>query len=155
MSTSADTEREPAVSRIYRATKRPNRQTGIKGQWNARKHGGSKRLVWRKIHIGIDQDTLEVRAAEVTGNNIGDALMLPKFLNQVPSDQDIGSVTADGAYETRKCQEAIAARDAHAVVPLRKNAKLWKPTSTGAIARNDAVNAQRYLGRTLWRRLGY
>ena len=25
-------------------------------------------------------------------------------------------------------------------------------TSDGAIARNDAVNAQRYLGRTLWRR---
>ncbi len=25
-------------------------------------------------------------------------------------------------------------------------------TSAGAIARNDAVNAQRYLGRTVWRR---
>ena len=48
--------------------------------------------------------------------------------------------------------EAIAARDAHAVVPPRKNAKPWKPTRTGEIARNDAVNAQRYLGRTLWRR---
>ena len=47
--------------------------------------------------------------------------------------------------------EAIATRDAHAVVPTRKNAKPWKPTSTGAIARNDAVHAQRYLGRTLWR----
>jgi len=93
-----------------------------------------------------------VRAVEVTGSNIGDAPMLPKLLNQIPFDQDIGSVTADGAYDTRKCHEAIAARDAHAVVPLRKNAKLWKPTSTGAIARNDAVNAQRYLGRTLWRR---
>ena len=78
--------------------------------------------------------------------------MLPELLNQIPSDQDIGSVTADGAYDTRKCHEAIAARDAHAVVPPRKNAKPWKPTSTGAIARNDAVNAQRYLGRTLWRR---
>lgn len=32
--------------------------TGIKvegeGEWNARKHGGTKRRVWRKIHIGID-----------------------------------------------------------------------------------------------------
>jgi len=93
-----------------------------------------------------------VRAVEVTGSNIGDAPMLPELLNQIPSDQDIGSVTADGAYDTRKCHEAIAARDAHAVVPPRKNAKPWKPTSTGAIARNDAVNAQRYLGRTLWRR---
>ena len=130
--------------------------TGInaegKGEWNARKHGGSKRRVWRKIHIGIDEETLEVRAVEVTGSNIGDAPMLPELLNQIPSKQDIGSVTADGAYDTRKCHEAIAARDAHAVVPPRKNAKPWKPTSTGAIARNDAVNAQRYLGRTLWRR---
>ena len=129
--------------------------TGIKaegeGEWNARKHAGSKRRVWRKIHIGIDEETLEVRAVEVTGSNIGDAPMLPELLNQIPSEQDIGSVTADGAYDTRKCHEAIAARDAHAVVPPRKNAKPWKPTSTGAIARNDAVNAQRYLGRTLWR----
>ena len=62
---------------------------------------------------------------------------LPELLNQIPSDQDIGSVTADGAYDTRKCHEAIAARDAHAVIPPRKNAKLWMPTSAGAIARND------------------
>ena len=130
--------------------------TGIKaegeGEWNARKHGGSKRRIWRKIHIGIDEETLEVRAVEVTSSNIGDAPMLPDLLNQIPPSQDIGSVTADGAYDTRKCHEAIAARNAHAVIPPRKNAKPWKPTSAGAIARNDAVNAQRYLGRTLWRR---
>ena len=123
--------------------------TGIKpegeGEWNARKHAGSKRRVWRKIHIGIDEETLEVRAVEVIGSNIGDAPILPELLNQIPSDQDVGSVTADGAYDTRKCHEAIAARDTHAVVPPRKNAKPWKPTSTGAIARNDAVNALRYL----------
>ena len=93
-----------------------------------------------------------MRAVQVTASNIGDAPMLPELLNQIPSDQDIGSVAADGAYDTRKYHEAIAARDAHAVVPPRKNAKPWKPTSTGAITRNDAVNAQRYLGRTLWRR---
>ena len=130
--------------------------TGIKakgeGEWNARKHGGSKRRIWRKIHIGIDEETLAVRAVEATSSNIGDAPMLPELLNQIPPDQDIASVTADGAYDTRKCHEAIAGRDAHAVIPPRKNAKPWKPTSAGAIARNDAVSAQRYLGRTLWRR---
>lgn len=130
--------------------------TGIKaegeGEWNARKHGGSKRRIWRKIHIGIDEETLEVRAVEVTGSNIGDAPVLPDLLNQIPSSQDIGSVTADGAYDTRKCHEAIAARNAHAVIPPRKNAKPWKPTSAGATARNNAVSAQRYLGRTVWRR---
>ena len=130
--------------------------TGIKaegeGEWNARKHGGSKRRIWRKIHIGIDEETLEVRAVEITSSNVGDAPVLPDLLNQIPSDQDIGSVTADGAYDTHKCHETIAARNAHAVIPPRKNAKPWKPTSAGAIARNEAVSAQRYLGRTLWRR---
>jgi hypothetical protein len=95
---------------------------------------------------------LEVRAVEVTTSNIGDAPMLPELLNQIQPDQDVGSVTADGAYDTRKCHDAIAARGAHAVIPPRKNAKPWKPTSAGAIARNEAVNASRYLGRALWRR---
>ncbi|UWQ17725.1 IS5 family transposase [Jannaschia sp. M317] len=122
------------------------------GEWNARKHGGPKRRAWRKIHIGIDEETLEVRAVQVTSSNVGDAPMLPDLLNQIPPDQDIGSVIADGAYDTRKCHEAIAVRGAHAVIPPRKNAKPWKPTSAGAIACNEAVNAQRYLGRTLWRR---
>ena len=99
--------------------------------------GGSKRRIWRKIHIGIDEETLEVRAVEVTGSNIGDAPVLSDLLNQIPPHQDIGSVTADGAYDTRKCHEAIAARNAHAVIPPRKNAKPWKPTSAGAIARNE------------------
>lgn len=134
--------------------------TGIKaegeGEWNARKHGGTKRRIWRKIHLGIDEETLEVRAVEVTTSNVGDAPMLPELLNQIPPGQDIASVTADGAYDTRKCHDGIAARNAVAIVPPRKNARPWKPTTPGAIARNEAVRASRYLGRALWRRLtGY
>ncbi|UWR91074.1 IS5 family transposase [Phaeobacter inhibens] len=130
--------------------------TGIKaegeGEWNARKHGGSKRRIWRKIHIGIDEETLEVRAVEVTGSNIGDAPILPELLDQIAADEQIGSVTADGAYDTRKCHEAIAARGAAAVIPPRKNAKPWNPTSPGAVARNKALRASKYLGRAIWRR---
>ena len=130
--------------------------TGIKaegeGEWNARKHGGSKRRIWRKIHIGIDEETLEVRAVEVTGSNIGDAPILPELLDQIAIDEQIGSVTADGAYDTRKCHEAIAARGATAIIPPRKNAKPWSPTSPGAVARNEALRTSKYLGRAIWRR---
>ncbi len=50
----------------------------------------------------------------------------------------------------------ITRRGTHAVIPPRKNAKPWKPTSAGAIARNEAVNASRYLDRALlWRWSGY
>jgi hypothetical protein len=130
--------------------------TGIKvegeGEWNARRHGGPKRRVWRKIHLGIDGQTPEIRAIEVTGSDVGDAPMLPELLAQIPPDQDIASVTADGAYDTRKCHDAIAGRGAHAVIPPRKNAKPWKADTAGAMARNEALRASRRLGRTLWRR---
>ena len=53
--------------------------------------------------------------------------MLPDLLNQIPPDQEIGSVTADGAYDTRKCHDAIATRNADAVIPPRKNAKPTLP----------------------------
>ena len=130
--------------------------TGIKvegeGEWNARKHGGSKRRVWRKIHIGIDEQTLEIRAAELTTSDVGDAPMLPELLDQIPLDQEIASVTADGAFDTRKCHDAIVARNAAAIIPPRKNAKLWKPDTSGAIARDEALRASKRFGRMIWRR---
>ena len=117
-----------AVNIPYRGSKGPLHllidSTGIKvegeGEWHARKHGGSKRRVWRKIHLGIDEETLEVRAVEVTGSHIGDAPVLPDLLGQIPVGQEIASVTADGAYDTRRCHDAIADRGAHAVICQRR-----------------------------------
>ncbi|WP_334183905.1 IS5 family transposase, partial [Novosphingobium sp.] len=48
--------------------------TGIKmmgeGEWKTRKHGASRRRQWRKVHIGIDARTLDIRAIEVTTNAV-------------------------------------------------------------------------------------
>ena len=123
----------------------------VGGEWHARKHGGSKRRVWRKIHFGIDEKTLEVRTVEITGSRIGDAPVLPDLLDQIPAAQEIGSITADGAYDTRKCHDAIADRGAHAVIPPRKNAKPWKTVTADAVARNEALRASKYFGRVIWR----
>ncbi|WP_375154074.1 transposase [Ruegeria conchae] len=95
------------------------------------------------------EETLEVRAVEVTTNNAGHAPLLPELLDQNPLDQNIGSVTADEAYDARKCYGAIVARNAHAIIPPRKNSKSWNPKSAGAIARNEAVTASRYPGRAI------
>ena len=78
--------------------------------------------------------------------------MLPELLAQIAADQDIASVTADGAYDTRKCHEALADRGAAAIIPPRKNAKPWKAITAGAVARNEALRASKDLGRALWRR---
>jgi len=125
------------------------KQSGGLFSRRTRKHGGTKRRVWRKIDIGIDEQTLEIRAAEFTTGDVGDAPMLPELLDQIPPDQEIASVTADGAFDTRKCHDAIAARGAAAIIPPRRNAKPWKPDTAGAIARNDALRASRRFGRTI------
>ncbi len=68
--------------------------------------------------------------------------MLPQLLDQIPPDQEIASVTADGAYDTRKCHDAIAERGAVAVIPQHRNAKPWK-----AVTRQVPSRATRPCGR--------
>ena len=122
------------------------------GGWCARKHGPSKRRQWRKVHLGVDARILEIRAIEVTGSRVGDAPMLPELLGQIVKDQPVASVSADGAYNTKACHDAIAARHACAVIPARRNARAWPESTPGVKARNETVRASRRLGRTSWKR---
>ena len=130
--------------------------TGIKmlgeGEWKTKKQGADYRRQWRKVHLGIDAATLEIRAMEVTDNSIGDAPMLPNRLGQISTEEQIASVSGDGAYDTKGCHKAIALRQADAIIPIRKNAKPWKLNRLGAAARNEILRATRRLGRTIWKK---
>jgi len=95
-----------------------------------------------KTRGGIDEETLEIRAIELTRSGIGDAPMLPDRLDQIRSDEEIGTVTADRAYDTRKCHDVIAVRNAHAVIPPQKNATLWKLSHTGRYALSGSGHAR-------------
>lgn len=53
--------------------------------------GCSKGQVWRHIHLGIDEVTLEFRAVEVTTSNAGDAPKVPDLPDQIESDQKIAT----------------------------------------------------------------
>jgi hypothetical protein len=130
--------------------------TGIKmmgeGEWKTRKHGASYRRQWRKVHLGIDAITLDIRAIEVTTNAIGDAPTLPDLLAQIPQDEPILSVGGDGAYDTRACHATIAGRGADAVIPVRRNGRPWKKDGPGVDARNEALRATKRLGRPIWKK---
>ena len=117
-----------------------------------KKHGAEYRRQWRKVHLGIDARTLEIRAIEVTDNSVGDVPMLPELLAQIPTDESVASVSADGAYDTKACHAAIANRGAQAVIPPRKNAQTWRFASAGARVRNEAVLACKRLGRCIWKK---
>ena len=148
-----------AVQVPYRTSGQPLNllidSTGIKfrgdGEWQARKHGPSRRRQWRKVHIALDAGTGDVRAVEFTSSRQGDSPLLPDLLAQIPPDNAIGTVTADGAYDTRRCHGAIIDRGADAIIPIRRKGRAWKEDCPAAAARNEILRATRRLGRTLWK----
>jgi hypothetical protein len=89
-------------------------------KWQARKHGVQGRRQWRKVHLAMDTATSDIRAVEFTPSSDGDSPVLPDLLDQIPEDEEIGTVTApsrglqanhcramDGAYDARRCHTAI------------------------------------------------
>ena len=55
--------------------------TGIKflgeGEWKCKKHGAQYRRQWRKLHIGIDAKTMQIRAICVTSKSVFAILFAP------------------------------------------------------------------------------
>jgi hypothetical protein len=130
--------------------------TGIKflgdGEWQARKHGIQGRRQWRKVHLAMDTATSDIRAVEFTASSNGDSPVLPELLDQIPEDEDIATVTADGAYDTRRCHTAILDRHPTPIIPIRKNGRAWKEDCPATIARNETLRATRHYGRAFWKR---
>jgi len=50
------------------------------------------------------------------------------------------------------CRQVILDRDAHAIIPPRKNAKPWKDQKLRSLERNELLKIVKYLGRTLWKK---
>ena len=125
--------------------------TGIKflgdGEWLTRKHGTHRRRQYRKVHLAMDTATGDIRAVEFTSSRHGDSPVLPDLPDQIPPDEQIGTVTGDGAFDTRRCHTAILERGGTAVIPIRRNGRLWKEDCSAAPARNDILRATRRLGR--------
>ena len=90
------------------------------GEWKRKKHQPEYRRQWRKLHIGIDAETLQIRAVQLTTNNISDSQVLGDLLGQIPLDERVDSVYTDGAYDTKCCRRVISDRQAYPVIPPRK-----------------------------------
>ena len=135
--------------------------TGIKflgdGEWQVRKHGVqgrrqslpgngllANRERGRKVHLAMDTATSDIRAVEFTSSSDGDSPVLPELLDQIPEGEEIGTVTADGAYDTRRCHTAIIDRQATPIIPIRKNGRPRKEDCPAAIARNETLRATRH-----------
>jgi transposase len=131
--------------------------TGVKlygeGEWLDQKHGLRARRRWRKLHLGVDAETHEIVAVELTPDDVGDVSAVPELLDQI--EAEIASMTADGAYDGESVYDAVAERHPEAAVinPPRATAVLDAATATQR-AQHVAMIAQH--GRMGWqRRSGY
>jgi hypothetical protein len=131
--------------------------SGIKvygeGEWKVRQHGISKRRTWKKIHLGFDAHTRDIVVASVTDNSVHDSEEFPELLEQIPEEVGIDQVSNDGGYDTATCYEAIRKRGARAVIPPRKDAKIWQHGNCKAPVHSRDANLRRIrkVGRKQWK----
>lgn len=132
--------------------------TGIKvygeGEWKVRMHGWSQHRTWRKLHIGADETTGDILLGEMTGNDVTDSEIFGSLLNQLPLQQSIDQVSADGAYDRRVCYTALKERQVRSVaIPPQHNAKIWQHGNTQGerFVRDENLRRIRKVGRKQWK----
>ena len=131
--------------------------TGLKvygaGEWYVRKHGIGKgrRRTWRKLHLCVDEAAKDIVAMDLTTSDVHDSPHLPAVLERV--EGEVGQVSADKAYDSGACYEAILARGAVPTIPPRRNARFSSAKDPPAFrAERDAVVRRiKDEGRYSWR----
>ena len=121
------------------------------GEWHVQKHRGGRRRIWRKLHLGVDEQTKEIVSVEITASHVHDSQVLPRLLTQISGK--VCQVSGDGAYDTKACYESIGQRGAKATIPPRRNAKRMRcanPPKKLAI-RDAHLRQIQQQGRYAWR----
>jgi hypothetical protein len=60
------------------------------------------------LRLGVDAETHDIVAVDLTRNDVGDIAELPSLLDHI--DASVASMTADGAYDGQVGYEALAER---------------------------------------------
>ncbi|MGG2143153.1 IS5 family transposase [Symbiopectobacterium sp. RP] len=130
--------------------------TGLKvfgeGEWKVRQHGADRRRVWRKLHLAVDSVTHEIICADLSLSGTADAQALPALINQ--THRKIREASADGAYDTVYCYDALLRKKIRPLIPPRRGAQYWQDRYH---ERNHAVANQRISGsNAIWKKkVGY
>ncbi len=102
-------------------------------EWKKLRGESVGRRQWRKLHLVVDAQTGDILASELTTNKAGDASQVPILLDQI--DEAVGSVAADGAYDTQLVYDAAenhqASESVAMIIPPRRRARR---SGSGAIA---------------------
>ncbi|MCS4294102.1 hypothetical protein M2375_002335 [Comamonas sp. BIGb0152] len=116
-------------------------------EWKTKKHGAECRREWGKVDLGIDAQPLQIRPIAVTTSEVGDTPMAAELHGQIPSHEEVASVTGDVAYDTQDVHEACYWGGAISIFTPHKGKELCRGVVFAH--RNEAVKACRHLGRAI------
>jgi DDE family transposase len=130
--------------------------TGLKlcgpGEWLVEKHAAKVRRSWRKLHIGVDADTRQIIAAELTSKDVDDGSQVGPLLEQIAGP--VASFTGGGAYDRDDVYREVCQRhpDAAVIVPPRSSAVPSATAETAPTKRDRHLQLIAERGRMGWQR---
>lgn len=119
------------------------------GQWLEAKHGVKSRRTWRKLHLAVNADSGMIVAQVLTDQHTDDPSQVGPLLDQV--EEEIGKVTADGAYDGMPTYQTIARHGDNIEVVIPPRATAVPGTESNQQSQRDRhldlINTQ---GRLAW-----
>lgn len=93
--------------------------------WHQRKYGKEalyrKREQWKKLHVAVDLDSMEVLSVVYTDSNTNDCEAVQELCKAIRDK--VSSVRADGAYDTEEFREIIYEWGAKDIIPPARTLK--------------------------------
>ena len=126
------------------------------GEWLIEKHGTQRRRAWRKLHIGVDAQTGEILASELTTSDVDDGSQAEPLLDQFAGP--LASFTGDGAHDQAGIYSTVAKRhpEADVIVPPRSTAVPSDLAESAPTQRDRHLQSIAERGRIGWqKRSGY
>ncbi|MPR10904.1 IS5 family transposase [Microvirga tunisiensis] len=125
-------------------------------EWLVEKHGTRRRRSWRKLHIGVDAETGQILASELTTSDVDDGSQVEPLLDQITAP--LASFIGDGAYDQAGIYGTIAKRypEADVIVPPRSTAVPSDTAGSTPTQRDRHLQSIQEHGRMGWqKRSGY
>jgi hypothetical protein len=122
------------------------------GEWLIEKHGTRRRRSWRKLHIGVDAETGQILASELTTSDVDDGTQVEPLLDQIPGP--IASFTGDGAYDQEGVYVTVTQRhpDADVIIPPRSTAVPSEMAERAPTQRDRHLQSITEHGRIAWQK---
>jgi IS5 family transposase len=127
--------------------------TGLKihgqGEWNRKKHSQTDRRQWVKLHLAVDNESMQILAVESTADDAHDCEVFNQLIDALPDSID--KVLGDGAYDTVDAYKKSDENGIDLVALPRDNAVVdIKSTEPHILRRNEHVERYQNKGIYAW-----